>query len=113
MQNHCLVSASKGGGQQILDVRRDSTLTELEQQLLNTYLTDGENIAQQFKVSELEFHLATFNGSLLPDTIEGMPFTLELYCDKLATYPVRVYLPTCLKEHEVSRTMTCVELYYS
>lgn len=92
----------------MIDVPRTMSLDGLQNRMLNHYLPGGENLVQGLQVADIDFHLATFNGGRLPETIDGIPFSVEMYCGKLATYPVRVYLHTCSRSHEVRRTIKCV-----
>ena len=61
-----VVTLSKGGGQQIIDVSKDTIYEVLEKQILDLYFPHGKSIAQNVKLSDLKYYLASFSGEPLP-----------------------------------------------
>jgi len=62
---------------------------------VNIYFPNGISEDNK-KLEEMKAYIASFSGETLPETIDGQPFKVELYVDMLKTYPVRLYLHTCL-----------------
>lgn len=96
-----VVTLSKGGGQQIIDVSKDTTYEVLEKQILDLYFPKARSMAQNLKLSDLNHYLASFSGDPLPRSFQNNhEFTVGNYFDHIKTYPVRVYLHTTKKDED-------------
>ncbi|XP_046584480.1 uncharacterized protein LOC124291521 [Haliotis rubra] len=89
-----LIPASKGGGSHDIDAEKHLSLTELENKVCELYFPEGQNTVQDLLLSNLNVYLANFSGSKLQDTINGEPFTVELFYKSRKSHPIRVYLHT-------------------
>lgn len=93
-----LISASKGGGQQIVDFNKDLTLNQLISEITDIFFPNGMSEAQDLRLDALDVHLASFSGSPIQETDEnGESFTVGNYFRKMKPTPVRIYLHTELK----------------
>lgn len=93
-----LISASKGGGQQIVDFNKDLTLNQLISEITDIFFPNGMSEAQDLRLDALDVHLASFSGSPIQETDEnGESFTVGNYFRKMKSTPVRIYLHTELK----------------
>lgn len=96
-----VVTLSKGGGQQIIDVSKDTTYEVLEKQILDLYFPKARSMAQNLKLSDLNHYLASFSGDPLPRSFQNNhEFSVGNYFDHIKTYPVRVYLHTTKKDED-------------
>lgn len=96
-----VVTLSKGGGQQIIDVSKNTTYEDLEKQILDLYFPKGRSMAQNLKLSDLNHYLASFSGDPLPRCFQNdHEFMVGNYFDHIKTYPVRVYLHTRKKDED-------------
>jgi hypothetical protein len=87
-----VVSASKGGGQQTLDVRKESSYTELVKLICDCYFPNGYSKWQDLNLNDVTYFIGNFTGEPVP-TMDG-DFTFAKYLSKQASYPVRLYLHT-------------------
>lgn len=95
-----VVTLSKSGGQQIIDVSKDTIYEVLEKQILDLYFPHGKSIAQNVKLSDLNYYLASFSGEPLPRFPNNGGFTVGKFFEHIKTYPVRVYLHTTRKDDD-------------
>ncbi|XP_069133144.1 uncharacterized protein [Argopecten irradians] len=94
-----LISASKGGGQHILDIEKDCNKDQLLSQILGVFLPNGRSVAQNIILEEVHSHLATFSGEALPQMPGG--FTVGKYVGGVKTHPIRIYLHTEKKSDQI------------
>lgn len=89
-----LIPASKGGGQQILDVHKDLDYCSLHKEVRDIFFPNGISQAQNLKIEEIKSHLASFSGSNLPNFDDEGGFTVGKYFRNVKSCPVRMYLHT-------------------
>ncbi|XP_033756612.1 uncharacterized protein LOC117339234 isoform X2 [Pecten maximus] len=97
-----LVSASKGGGQQVLDLHRDTSKAELMREVLTLFFPGGQSLAQNVTSDEVNYHLASFSGAPIPDMDGEGGFTVGKYVSHIKTSPIRIYLHTQKKTDDLS-----------
>ena len=59
---HQLVSAGKGGGQQVSDLDKTMTLSELKNNVVNIYFPNGKSIFNNHSLVDLNTYMANFAG---------------------------------------------------
>ncbi|XP_053388509.1 uncharacterized protein LOC128551637 [Mercenaria mercenaria] len=57
-----IVSASKGGGQRLLDVRKDSSYTELVKLICDCYFPNGYSKWQGLSINDVTYFIGNFTG---------------------------------------------------
>lgn len=87
-----VVTASKGGGQQTLDVPKDSSYSEVLKLICDIYFPQGYSKWQNLNLRDVTYFIGNFTGEPLP-TMEGR-FTLLKYLSQVSSSPVRLYLHT-------------------
>ena len=90
------------GGQQLIDVSKETSYDELEKQVVDLYFPRGRSMAQNLELADLNFYLASFSGEPLPKFLCDGGFTVSKLFEHIKTYPVRVYLHTSKKDHDDS-----------
>ena len=87
-----VVSAGKGGGQQALDVRKESSFTELVKLICDCYFPNGYSKWQDLSLNDVTYFIGNFTGEPVL-TMDG-EFTFYKYLSNQASCPVRLYLHT-------------------
>jgi hypothetical protein len=93
-----IVTVKDGGGQQVIDVNKDSDLEQLKEIILNIYFPNGRSEVKCLELNELGYFIASFSGQQLPGLEEFGGFTVGSYCRFVKSSPVRLYLHTFLNE---------------
>ncbi|XP_053372911.1 uncharacterized protein LOC123560267 [Mercenaria mercenaria] len=83
-----IVSASKGGGQRLLDVRKDSSYTELVKLICDCYFPNGYSKWQDLSINDITYFIGNFTGEPVP-TMDGN-FTFSKYMSTQASFPMIV-----------------------
>lgn len=89
-----LVSASRGGGQQIIDSNKEFDYSSLLKEIKEIYFPNGISLEQNMKIDDISCYLASFSGAALPKMEDEGGFTVGKYFKSLKTSPVRIYLHT-------------------
>lgn len=74
-----IITANKGGGQYIMDLNKDLTLSELTKEITEVFFPNGVSEAQNIRIAEVDFYIAAFSGEKLVH-VDGNFFSLETYC---------------------------------
>ena len=87
-----VVPASKGGGQQVLDVPKQCSHSDLVKLVCDCYFPNGYSKWQGLHLKNLMFFIGNFTGEEVP-TMEGN-FTFAKYVLMQPSTPMRLYLHT-------------------
>ena len=76
-----IITASKGGGQHVMDLNKDLTLSELTKEITEVFFPNGVSEAQNIRIAEVDFYIAAFSGEKLVHVDgDGNFFSLGTYC---------------------------------
>lgn len=93
-----LIINGRGGGKQEVDIDKKLTKQETTTFLLDKYFPDGVNVSSGLHINEVDYHIATFTGHHLPDTLKsGKDFEFGEFVEELGSSPIRLYLHTIKK----------------
>lgn len=89
---YSIMKTKDGGGQQILDVAKETTYQELVDLISGIYFPRGVSQSKGLQISDLDIFIASFNGTGILEQTSETEFTVGLYFKKIKSTPVRMYL---------------------